>query len=168
MSEKLAWQIVIANLDELANFAKEIKKQLTQKPITIHLEGQIGAGKTAFVRLLFKAFGVKEAIKSPTYTLFECYQTKKHQLLHADLYRLSSPFELEYIGLDEMLDEQDVVCIEWPEKGDGMLPIADISLSFVLVDENKRSIKLQAFSEVGKELRLAIENGWRKNVEKQE
>lgn len=152
--------ILKSSIDEsaLRTLASHMNEAL-KEPLVIFLKGEIGAGKTTFVRMLFRALGVSALIKSPTYTLFECYQAGKVSLLHADLYRLSSPEELEYVGLEEALDETMLVCIEWPDKGEGFLPMADLELCFSLAGEFTRDIAMKAFSEKGQQFLAALEKG---------
>ena len=79
------------------------------------LSGELGAGKTAFVRGLARALGVPEAdVTSPTFTLVQEYRAPEVVLFHVDLYRLS-PREVDDLGLDEMIGE-GIVAIEWPER----------------------------------------------------
>lgn len=119
---------ILNNEEETALFARTLAKWIQKqdlKDCKIYLEGNLGAGKTTFSRYFIQAFGVKGAIKSPTYTLIEPYELEDLTILHADLYRLASPIELFDLGL---LEEEGIWLIEWPEKGFGVLPKADLGL----------------------------------------
>lgn len=120
---------ILKNEEETALFARTLAKWIVKSDLSdlkIYLEGNLGAGKTTFSRYFIQAFGVKGAIKSPTYTLIEPYELADRTVLHADLYRLASPIELFDLGL---LEEDGIWLIEWPEKGEGVLPAADLALS---------------------------------------
>lgn len=120
---------ILKNEEETALFARTLAKWIIKSDLSdlkIYLEGNLGAGKTTFSRYFIQAFGVKGAIKSPTYTLIEPYELADRTILHADLYRLASPIELFDLGL---LEEDGIWLIEWPEKGEGVLPAADLALS---------------------------------------
>lgn len=92
----------------------------------IYLHGDLGAGKTSFARALLRALGVGERVKSPTYSLMESYLAGGRAAWHLDLYRIADPGELEWLGLDALSDPQAVVLVEWPERGAGALPAADL------------------------------------------
>jgi tRNA threonylcarbamoyladenosine biosynthesis protein TsaE len=95
----------------------------------LYLRGELGAGKSAFARAFLQALGVAGPIKSPTYTLLECYSLANNQLaVHMDLYRISDPDELEYLALDDMLPDSRVLLVEWPDVGFSRLPAADVRI----------------------------------------
>jgi tRNA threonylcarbamoyladenosine biosynthesis protein TsaE len=88
----------------------------------------LGAGKTSWVRAMIQSLGYQGRVVSPTYTLLEQYQLGDFTLLHLDLYRLSDPAELEFLGVQDLFVPGTVICAEWPEKGRGVLPEPDLVL----------------------------------------
>ena len=96
---------------------------------TIHLAGDLGAGKTTLARGFLRACGVSGAVKSPTYTLVEVYETPTVSVVHLDLYRLLDPEELEPLGLREFARPGYLWLIEWPDRGTGRLPFPDLSVT---------------------------------------
>ncbi len=92
----------------------------------IYLQGDLGTGKTSFARALLQTLGVTGRIKSPTYSLLESYTLPWGTAWHLDLYRIADPEELEWLGLDALDESAALVLIEWPERGSGALPKADL------------------------------------------
>ena len=147
---------------------EDATKQLAQRlaqvimPISsavhIYLEGDLGAGKTAFTRAFLQTLGVKGRIKSPSYALVESYNVSSLTLYHLDFYRFSSPQEWVEAGFRDILEEEAVVLIEWPEKAGGLLPVPDLNLHLYYQDEGRR-LSITAHSTKGKSwLKTLIKN----------
>ena len=102
-----------------------------------YLHGDLGAGKSTLARALLRALGVAGTIRSPTYTLVEQYPLPAGGLaLHLDLYRIGDAGELEFLGLDPA--EAQLWLVEWPERGQGALPPADVAIHLSLDAEGRR------------------------------
>lgn len=122
----------------------------------VHLQGDLGAGKSTLARALLRALGVSGAIRSPTYTLVERYPVEGGEAWHLDLYRIGDAGELEFLGLDE--GSAVLWLVEWPERGGASLPPADLHVALD-VDGEGRSARLTGVSAGGSDwlARLALE-----------
>ena len=120
--------------------------------LVIHLHGDLGAGKTALTRALLHAAGHVGPVRSPTYTLSEPYRIALAgatvNLIHFDLYRMSSPEEFLDAGFREDFNGRNICIVEWPEKGDPVLPPPDVNV-FLNVAGQGRDVELQALSPMG-------------------
>lgn len=103
------------------------------------LEGDLGAGKTTLARALLQRLGVRGAVRSPTYTLIERYPTPAGEAAHLDLYRIADPEELLYLGLDDLAATTRLWLVEWPERGRGALPAADLKIHLEVAGAARRA-----------------------------
>ncbi|MFC3549775.1 tRNA (adenosine(37)-N6)-threonylcarbamoyltransferase complex ATPase subunit type 1 TsaE [Lysobacter cavernae] len=125
----------------------------------VHLQGDLGAGKSTLARALLRALGVQGAIRSPTYTLVERYPLATGgEAWHLDLYRIADAGELEFLGLDG--EEAHLWLIEWPERGSGTLPPADLTVELAVAGAGRQA-RLVAGTAVGRDWleRLTSEQG---------
>ena len=114
----------------------------------VTVKGNLGAGKTVLCRGLLRGRGYEGRVKSPTFTLVEPYELENGHIYHFDLYRLSDPDELEYIGIEDYLQKDHLCLVEWPERGAGCLPESDISIEIEISGE-KRVVHCRGLSESG-------------------
>lgn len=115
-------------------------------PAVVYLHGDLGAGKSTLARAWLRALGVDGPIRSPTYTLVERYPVPGGEALHLDLYRIGGAGELEFLGLD---DAGAVLwLVEWPERGAGSLPAADLQVELA-VHGPGRAVRLRPLSAAG-------------------
>ena len=124
--------------------AKEILKRKGEAAFVVFLDGDLGTGKTTLVKEIIFALGVKEKVKSPTFTIIEPYELNNENIYHVDLYRIIDPTELEIIGLREYLNESKaIIFIEWPEKSYGYLKKFDLRISLKHLSENERKCRIE-------------------------
>ncbi|MDX1491134.1 MAG: tRNA (adenosine(37)-N6)-threonylcarbamoyltransferase complex ATPase subunit type 1 TsaE [Pseudohongiellaceae bacterium] len=105
----------------------------------LFLSGDLGAGKTTLSRGIVRAYGHHGAVKSPTYTLVEPYELVNGNIYHFDLYRLSEPEEVEFLGVEDYFSPRNLCIIEWAEKGAGFLPRPDLRVTLSIEGEGRRA-----------------------------
>lgn len=117
-------QLDLADADATGRLAARLADSRPPRAV-VYLEGELGAGKSTLARALLRSLGVVGTIRSPTYTLVERYPLSAGgEAWHMDLYRIGDPGELEFLGLDG--DDVVLWLVEWPERGVGGLPAADL------------------------------------------
>ncbi len=139
-----------------AALARALPRALSAPGMMIWLEGDLGAGKTTLVRGLLHACGHGGHVKSPTYTLIEPYELTTGTIYHLDLYRLTDPLELEYLGMRELGDGAGVVLVEWPERGTGFLSAPDLVVALTVAGAGRHA-SLAARSARGADLLARLE-----------
>lgn len=128
-----------ANLRELKQFAYTFG-QCVEKGDTLFLKGGLGTGKTSFARFFVQSLcGKNITVPSPTFTLIQTYTTPKGSLWHCDLYRLKNVYEVEELGLLEILSST-ICLIEWPDILEKMTYYPHIDISFEIMNDQERQL----------------------------
>lgn len=110
------------------------------------ISGELGAGKTQLVRGIVEALGGEgRQVSSPTFVLLHVYTTPRFPVFHIDAYRMRGSEELESIGFSEILKQQGLIIVEWPEKVPDALPVKRFSISVLATGENSRQIELHKY-----------------------
>jgi len=148
--------MILDNETATLKLGQQIALNCPSQHFTIHLEGELGAGKTTLTRGLLRQLGHQGNVKSPTYTLVEHYNLSGRPIFHFDLYRLADPEELDYLGLDDYLSHNSLCLIEWASQGQGFLPKADLIITLTYHD-HRRQVELTALSPLAEKMCDAIE-----------
>jgi len=141
----------IQSEDEMLQLGEVLAKNCEPGAV-IFLQGDLGVGKTTLVRGVLRSLGHVGAVKSPTYTLVEQYDLSDKTFFHFDLYRLTSPEELEYIGGRDYFRDNTISFIEWPMNADGYLPEADLTITIEYQGMAHRNIQLQGCTASGERM----------------
>ncbi len=130
----LAWP----SEDDTQAFAARLAALPALRDAFIELHGDLGAGKTTFVRHLLRALGVQGRIKSPTYAVVEPHEVPGLNIWHFDFYRFSDPREWEDAGFRDIFAGPGLKLAEWPEKAQGHVPRADLSITIESMTDESR------------------------------
>lgn len=134
----------------MADFGGQLAQAVSAGGV-VFLLGDLGMGKTTLSRGVLRGCGHTGSVKSPTYTLVEPYETPAGTVYHFDLYRLADPEELEYLGIRDYFTDDALCLVEWPEKGEGMLPQADLEIRLSLSGQG-RELELNAKTQKGQRM----------------
>jgi tRNA threonylcarbamoyladenosine biosynthesis protein TsaE len=140
----VTWKEFVPDENAMMALGMRLAERFTG-PGLIYLEGDLGAGKSTLARGFIKGQGYNGHVKSPTYTLVEPYQVADRTIYHMDLYRLSDPEELEFIGIRDLLADDTICLVEWPDKGKGVLPEADLLIT-IRNDRDGREVSIEALT----------------------
>lgn len=145
----------IADENSMCQFGAKLVQAIcniqNNETVVLYLNGELGAGKTTLSRGIIQSLGHQGNVKSPTYTLVEEYHLPQKQVYHFDLYRLSDPEELEFIGIRDYFKANSLCLIEWAEKGQGLLAEADLLINIEYADF-ARNIQLVATTQLGEKI----------------
>lgn len=142
--------------DDTTALAAALAAQPALDDAFIALHGDLGAGKTTFVRHLLRALGVAGRIKSPTYAVVEPHMTARGNAWHFDFYRFEDPREWEDAGFRDIFQAPGLKLAEWPEKAANVLPVPDLDLHLSLQDDGSRRVQLVAGTPRGAALLEAL------------
>ena len=138
---------------ELTDFAGKAARRLRlakRWPLIVGLRGELGAGKTTWVRAVLRGLGYAARVPSPTYTLLEHYRVDELVVVHLDLYRLTSEAELENLGLRDWLAHAVTwVLIEWPDRAGHLAARCDLMLQLEDTTGNARRLTAEAKTQAG-------------------
>ena len=150
-----AWKTEDDTRQCAARLAHQLSTLTPEDSLFIELHGDLGAGKTTFVRHLMQTMGVTGRIKSPTYAIVEAYDDIKNALYqplslwHFDFYRFNDPLEWEEAGFRDIFASKGIKLVEWPEKAAAELPVADIAMIIVANMDESRAITVKAQTPAG-------------------
>ncbi len=113
---------------ELADWGERFGRAAAP-PLVVTLSGELGAGKTTLVRAICRGYGVLDDVTSPTFALVHRYAAPRSPVYHIDLYRLRDASEVTNIGWDDILAEDALVLVEWPERAGDRIPIDHVPIS---------------------------------------
>ena len=162
MREPLTRTLGLADEDATDRLGQQLASALGDRPAgwLMLLEGELGAGKSTLARAMLRAWGHTGAVPSPTYTLVEPYQLTRYCVYHFDLYRLGDAEELEFMGVRDYFAGDAICLIEWPERGKGVLPPADLVIT-IGREGSGRLLSLRAASRRGMALLQQLREGER-------
>jgi tRNA threonylcarbamoyladenosine biosynthesis protein TsaE len=132
----------------LADAIRHLAEAIERVGLVIGFSGDLGAGKTAWVRATLRGLGVGGPVKSPTFSLLEVYVVSRLNFYHFDFYRFKEPTEFASAGFREYFGAGSVCAVEWPERVVGELPPPDLRIELALADPGRRAA-LGASSRLG-------------------
>jgi tRNA threonylcarbamoyladenosine biosynthesis protein TsaE len=139
----------VATVAEMEALGARMAPRLTDIRL-LYLRGALGSGKTTLVRGVLRGLRYVGAVKSPTFTLVESYALPR-ELHHFDLYRLKDPEELEFLGMRDYLQGDNLCVVEWPERAGKVLPAPDVDV-MIAITEMGRHVQFTAHSARGESL----------------
>lgn len=136
-------ELILESPEKLNHTAKEFLKILGDKKIVAFF-GEMGAGKTTFIKAICKELNVLDGVSSPTFALVYEYRTNNTALIyHFDFYRINKASELFDLGYEDYFYSGNYCFIEWPEKAGHLIPSDALKVHITVLDDNKRSLKIE-------------------------
>lgn len=134
--------MLITSEEEMLRLGEKFANEILP-PLTIELIGDVGAGKTTFVRGLAKGLGVKDELSSPSFTISRSYSGEKADLVHYDFYRLQDPGIMMEDLAESISDPAVITVIEWGQSTQGILPENRKIITIKYIDENSREVEIK-------------------------
>lgn len=150
-------QVLLPDAEAQTAFGERLAT-LLPKRLVIYLRGDLGTGKTTLARGILRGLGHQGAARSPTYTLIEPYEIGTTRVYHLDLYRLADSEELEYLGLRDLLDDDALWLVEWPDRGADLLPAPDLTITIDYLGVGRR-LTLSAHGDWARDLIAGLRSG---------
>ena len=151
---------ILSSEKQTQEAAKKFAKAISL-PLIVGLRGDLGVGKTAFIRSLIKLYKKDERVKSPTFSLVEEYIYDKINIIHADLYRIKKN-EKYYLNLEDYQSKNSLILIEWIDNDQKFVACSDIIIDINILEKiDQRDIQFSSFSEKGEEVIKNIENAFK-------
>lgn len=142
-------EFISKSVEETAQIAFNFASKLEPKEsgaIIVGLYGELGSGKTTFMKFLAECLGIKETIQSPTFVIMKSFNLQSsifNKLIHIDAYRIENEAEMLNLGWQEIIsDPKNLICIEWPERISGIMPPHIVITFEHYNDENQRKINI--------------------------
>lgn len=139
--------VFIFNEKELLELAQHVINNYSEYKV-FTLVGDLGAGKTTFVKAFSRILDISEEVSSPTFSLVNQYQSSNEVVTHMDLYRIESDEELYDFGFEEYFDNQDYVFIEWPEIATSLLDSMEINRMHIHISTLENNIRKFTFQKM--------------------
>ena len=149
----MEYKYISKSIDDTIELAENIESEKFPNMV-ICLEGELGSGKTVFVKGFANSLSIKENITSPTFNIIKEYMEGEMPLYHMDVYRLED--NGESIGLDEYFNKKGITIIEWSDIIKDILPDERLEIKFNIIDENKRVLLIKAYGKKYEELCEAV------------
>ena len=127
-------EILLCEINEYEKIFNRYSKYFAPGNL-VFLRGELGSGKTTFVRFVCGKLEVSDLVSSPSFAIANVYHTSDFRIAHLDLYRLDTPAQLDDIGAQDFLDQNTLVFVEWPENCPGGFPPADLEIAFSFPDK---------------------------------
>jgi tRNA threonylcarbamoyladenosine biosynthesis protein TsaE len=134
---------LLVTLDELESLSVELKDAILESKVLL-LYGEMGAGKTTFIKALCKVLACKDNVSSPTYSIVNEYIIPNYKIYHFDLFRLKSTKEVLDIGFEDYLNQNAICVIEWPELIAGYIE-SGLKIKIEKIDLNRRKFSIFKF-----------------------